>query len=299
MVVNGKVVQKLDLIAMIYIYDEEYFTVYRRYNNVYEIVIRDYNNDIYVRKDEPIYRSIQDILCLSEEQMENMKTENAVTFKYNMRLDKDLYHLEKMLWTDIQMKWYGLVMNMSGILNEYYNRKRKRMNDKSSDSNSDSNSDSDNEEGGLKEMNEVDDSTEASSESSTEPILYSSDESTTDTSSNQTPTSLLTPIKSLRPSIIPYAPKKLCTYSSKKRHNSKNEDSEDGNIMNFLSGKSLSNTIVYPDQEEEYKNYSNKRKWLEESNDSDFVKKEVIKNDDEGSELLSSFKNIKYRKIYY
>jgi hypothetical protein len=301
MVVNGKMLKKLDLIAVIYIYDEEYFTVYRRYNSVYEIVIRDYNKDIYVRKDEPIYRSIQDILCLSDEQVENMRTENVVTFKYNMGLDTDLYHLEKMLWTDIQMKWYGLVMNMSGILNEYYNKKRKRMNDKSSDSNSDadSDSDSDNEEGELKEMNEVDDSTESSTESATESVLYSSNESTTDTSSDQTPTSLLTPIKLLRTPIIPYAPKKVCTYLSKKRKNSKKEDSEEENIMNFLSGKSLKNTIVYPDQEEEYKNYSNKRKWLEESNDSDSIVKITKECDDEGLQSLSSLKNIKYRKLYY
>ncbi len=295
MVVNGKVVKKLDLIAIIYIYDDEYFTVYRRYNSVYEIVIMDYNNDIYVRKDEPIYRSIQDILCLSDEQVENMRTENAVTFKYNMGLDTNLYHLEKMLWTDIQMKWYGLVMNMSGILNEYYNRKRKRMNDKSSDSNSDS----DNEEGELKEINEVDDSTESTTESTTETVLYSSNESTINTSSDQTPTSLLTPIKSLKTHSIPYAPKKLCTYLSKKRKNSKKEDSEKENIMNFLSGKSLKNTIVYPDCEEEYKNYSNKRKWLEESNDSDSIVKTTKECDDEDLEMLSSFKNIKYRKLYY
>lgn len=299
MVVNGKVVKKLDLIAIIYIYDEEYFTVYRRYNSVYEIVIRDYNNDIYVRKDEPIYCSIQDILCLSDEQMENMRTVNAVSFKYNNKLDTNLYQLEKMLWTDIQMKWYGLVMNMNGILNEYYNRKNKRMNNKSLDLDSDSDSD-DNGEGELKETNEVDDSTESNTESTTESVLYHPNESTTDTSSDETPTSLTTPIKSVRIPIIPYAPKKSYTYLSRKMEKNINDVSrnEEENIAKFLSGKSC-NMIIYPDQEEEYKNYSNKRKCPEESNDSDSTAIKTIECDDEGSRLLSSFKNIKYRKLYY
>ena len=122
MVVNGKMLKKLDLIAVITIYGEEYFTVYRRYNNVYEIVIKDYNNDIYIRKDESVYRSLQDILCLSDEQMENIVTLDAITFKYNMLLPPSMNHLEKMLWSDIQTQWYGVVMNVGGILNEYYIR---------------------------------------------------------------------------------------------------------------------------------------------------------------------------------
>lgn len=281
MVVNGKMLKKLDLIGVVSIYGEEYFTVYRRYNNVYEIVIRDYNNDIYVRKDEPIYRSLQDILCLSDEQMENIYTKNATTFKYNMELPESMNHLEEMMWSEVQTNWYGLVMNVGGILDEYYNQKKRRQDNKSELNDSEEDSDhSDNEEGELKEMNKVEEVVEENSNHLDESFINFSSIKPND---EHTHHSLSTPTKLYKNPIIPYAPKKHFTYVSRsKKDNNDVMTDEAANVLLFLSGSSEMNQIVYPDNKKYVDNYSNKRKLLDESNDSDSVKKEVAEEDDEG-----------------
>lgn len=288
MVVNGKMIKKLDLIGIIHIYDEEYFTVYRRYNNVYEIVIKDYNNDIYVRKDEPIYKSLQNILCLSDDQMENIYTMNAISFKHNSLLPSSMNHLEEMYWSDIQSEWYGLSMNVGGILEEYYNQKKRRKSEKevTSKSDDDTDNDTDNDDkGDLKEMNEVE-------EDSNLPI----DLTTTPNSPTNTTTSTIfsTPTQSLKTPITPYTPKKLYTYSSRV---SNNNESDASSILSFLKGESLSNEVVYPKKKDEVETVTNKRKWLEESNDSDFVKKEVTENDDEDSSSEQPKQKLKPKKL--
>lgn len=282
MVVNGKMIKKLDLIAIIYIYDEEYFTVYRRYNNVYEIVIKDYNNDIYVRKDEPIYQSLQNILCLSDEQMENIYTMNAISFKHNSLLPSSMNHLEEMYWSDIQLEWYGLSMNVGGILDEYYNHKKRRQSEKEVVSESDDDTDDDDDKGELKEMNNVE-------EDSNLPIDL------TDTPSSpihtHTHAFFSTPTQTLKTPSIPSTPKKLSTYVSKPTKDmyvNKLSEDESANILLFLKGSSLTNEVIYPKNKEELEVVNNKRKWLDESNDSDFVKKEVTENEDEDSPLEKS-----------
>jgi len=285
MVVNGKMVKKLDLIAVITIYGEEYFTVYRRYNNVYEIVIKDYNNDIYIRKDESVYRSLQDILCLSDEQMENIVTLDAITFKYNLLLPPSMNHLEKMMWSDIQTQWYGVVMNVGGILNEYYNQKKRRNDNSDSD---ESEEDSD-DEGKCTEMNEVEENSNLLTDVSTSQSSPTS--LTSDTHNTETFSKL---INLLTVPTVPTVSTKSCNKSKKKdnKHKSNKPNCKEEDVIH--RGFSPVNEVIFPENKSNV--YNNKRKYLEESNES--LKKEELQS---GSSLKHKnsmlFHNAKIRKL--
>jgi hypothetical protein len=45
-VINGRITRKLDFLGTVSIYNWQYFNVWRRYNNPYEIVLEDQNGDI-------------------------------------------------------------------------------------------------------------------------------------------------------------------------------------------------------------------------------------------------------------
>lgn len=88
----------MDHIATIFVDDSKYFDVFRRYDirhydnrrydNPYNIVIQDYNEDIYIRKNQTIRESLMDIMCL---------TEHTIHEKTNTLLD--------MYWTDIHEQY--------------------------------------------------------------------------------------------------------------------------------------------------------------------------------------------------
>ena len=65
MFVNGKLLPKLDFLGTISIHGCEYFNVFRRYNNSYEIVLEDFYGDLHFHKDYTLRQSIQSVLCLS------------------------------------------------------------------------------------------------------------------------------------------------------------------------------------------------------------------------------------------
>ena len=119
MMVYGRPTNKLDFLGTISIYNYEYFNVFRRYNNVHEIVVEDYNSDLHFIKNETLRQTLEGILCLSEEQTKNLYIQSAFSFKHQseITITQDMVELT---WSDIQHMWGGLVLNMGGILEDYH-----------------------------------------------------------------------------------------------------------------------------------------------------------------------------------
>jgi hypothetical protein len=117
MMPNGHVARKLDLLGMISVYGNHYFNVWRRYNNVYEIVIEDFAGDFHFHKDYTIRESIQKVLCLSNEQIHGMYTIDAISFKHRADVSEDV---TSMRWTEIEHRWYALDLNVGGILHDFH-----------------------------------------------------------------------------------------------------------------------------------------------------------------------------------
>ena len=119
MMVYGRPTNKLDFLGTISIYHYEYFNVFRRYNNVHEIVVEDYNGDLHFIKNETLRQTLEGILCLSEEQTQNLYIQTAFSFKHQAEIviTQDMVDLT---WSDIQHMWGGLVLNMGGILEDYH-----------------------------------------------------------------------------------------------------------------------------------------------------------------------------------
>ena len=114
---NGHVTRKLDFLGTISVYGQHYFNVWRRYNNVYEIVIEDFAGDFHFHKDYTIRESIQKVLCLSNEQIRGVYTIDAVSFKHRADVSEDV---TSMRWTEIEHRWYALNMNLGGILHDFH-----------------------------------------------------------------------------------------------------------------------------------------------------------------------------------
>jgi len=114
---NGHVTYKLDYLGSIRIYGKYYFNVWRRYNNVYEIVIEDFSGDFHYHKDYTIRESIQKILCLSNEQMEGIYTIEAISFKHHADVSEEV---TSMRWTEMEHRWYAMDLNVGGILHKFH-----------------------------------------------------------------------------------------------------------------------------------------------------------------------------------
>ncbi len=115
MVIDGHIVHKLDQIATIHINNRYYFTVFRRYNSPYNIVIEDYNGDIYLHKDQTVRSSLKTIMCMPDHDISNMYTWNATSYKYNGPppcTDKDI---ADMYWSEIQGLYHAVSVNFGGI----------------------------------------------------------------------------------------------------------------------------------------------------------------------------------------
>lgn len=115
MVVHGRIFQKADLIGTISINNSPYFTVYRRYNNVHEMVMVDYNGDIYLQKDLQFRESIRRVLCLSEMQMMSLHIESAFSFKHQAPPPTMMNRIPDMSWGEIQEMWFGIAVNVEGL----------------------------------------------------------------------------------------------------------------------------------------------------------------------------------------
>lgn len=114
-VVNGRPTYKLDFLGTISIHGRDYFHVLRRYNNVYEFVFEDYHGELHFHKDYTVAQSIQRLLCLSDEQMHDLRVLSVYSMKHNGAPAISDSFLE-MRWSAIQGNWHGLMMNLGGIL---------------------------------------------------------------------------------------------------------------------------------------------------------------------------------------
>jgi len=117
--VGDMAINKLDLIAVISFHGNTYFNVFRRYNNVYEIVFEDLNGDFFTLKDDTVSKSLQQLLCLSDEQMSTLYTKWMVSFKHNGP-PPTMYNVAHMSWTEIQQEWYGITIDFGGVLDDYH-----------------------------------------------------------------------------------------------------------------------------------------------------------------------------------
>jgi len=116
-VINGKITRKLDFLGTVSIYNWQYFNVWRRYNNPYEIVLEDQNGDFYFHHDCTVRQSLQRILCLTNEQMKNIMTLEVIPFKTQSIVYQNVVNIR---WTEIQQRWCGASINLGGILEDFH-----------------------------------------------------------------------------------------------------------------------------------------------------------------------------------
>lgn len=124
---NGHVTRKLDFLGTVSVYGQHYFNVWRRYNNVYEIVLEDFAGDFHFHKDYTVRKSIQKVLCLYDEQIRGIYTIDAVSFKHRASISEDV---TSMRWTEIEHRWYALDMNLGGILQDFHRVSRTEVDEK-------------------------------------------------------------------------------------------------------------------------------------------------------------------------
>lgn len=120
MTVNGILTNKLDLIAIIRVHGSYYFNVFRRYNSVYEIVIEDFNGDIFFHKDYTVRQSINHLLYISGEEQGTIHTTDEFSFKHNGIPPSRSNRIIDMRWSEIQREWACIDVNFMGILDDYY-----------------------------------------------------------------------------------------------------------------------------------------------------------------------------------
>lgn len=116
-VINGQITRKLDFLGTVSIYGWQYFNVWRRYNNPYEIVLEDQNGDFYFHRDCTVRQSLQRILCLTNEQIKNIMTLEVIPFKTQSIVHQNVVNVR---WTEIQQRWCGASINLGGILEEFH-----------------------------------------------------------------------------------------------------------------------------------------------------------------------------------
>jgi hypothetical protein len=115
MIVDGNIIHKLDQIATIHINNRYYFSVFRRYNSPYNIVIEDYNGDIYLHKDQTVRSSLKTIMCLPDYEISNMYTWNATSYKHNGPLPSTDKDIADMYWSEVQGLYHAVSVNFGGI----------------------------------------------------------------------------------------------------------------------------------------------------------------------------------------
>jgi hypothetical protein len=118
-VVNDTIQYKIDKVGDVYINGLYYFTVFRRYNSVYEYIIEYSNGDTYLQKDGIIRDSLRSVLCLSEEDAKHMYTLYAFSYKYNNAIDIMVTDMVDRTWSDITKRCGAVCMNLGGILQDF------------------------------------------------------------------------------------------------------------------------------------------------------------------------------------
>lgn len=115
--VNGSPMCKIDYIASIQIHSAQYFNIYRRYNNVHEIIVEDYRGEFHIFKDIPLRDIVSSLLCLPETEHSNMSVLNAHSYGHNTPIYTDNIINEPV--SHIQDCYNGANINLQGILQGY------------------------------------------------------------------------------------------------------------------------------------------------------------------------------------
>ena len=121
MIVDNNITYKLEFICTIKIYGKDYFNVYRRYNSPYSFIIEDMNGDIFLHQDYTIRKSIQDIVCLSDDKTTHIYTLDATSYKHNGPVPNMSYDIVDMTWSEIHAAYHALNLNIGGLLHEFHN----------------------------------------------------------------------------------------------------------------------------------------------------------------------------------
>ena len=116
-IIDGNVTRKLDFLGTIFIHGRHYFNVYRRYNNVYEIVLEDSLGDFHFHRDYTVRESVQRIMCYTDEAISELYANDAVAFKNQAPI---IEQVVDMRWTEIQARYAGAAIRLVGVPNEWY-----------------------------------------------------------------------------------------------------------------------------------------------------------------------------------
>jgi hypothetical protein len=119
LIINGHITFKLDFIAHICINNHYYFCVFRRYNSPFEIVIEDTAGDVYLHKDKTIRESLQEILCLNDEDTTRIYTYDATSYKHNARVPTMCCDIADLKWSEVQLLYQSVNVNFRGILENF------------------------------------------------------------------------------------------------------------------------------------------------------------------------------------
>ena len=112
MVVDGQIIYRFDHIATVAIDSHYYVTVFRRYNSDFNIMVQDYNGDIYLHQDYTVRDSIHTILCLNDSCIYTM---NATSYKHNGPIPSLFPDIANMRWTEIHGRYQTVSVNFGGV----------------------------------------------------------------------------------------------------------------------------------------------------------------------------------------
>lgn len=110
MLIQGNIISKYDLIAVIHIHGYHHFNIYRRYNSSYEIIIEDYVGDFHFHQNQTIYESLRSLLCFSDIQMATTYVTQVIYIRdFSSPFAENLLHLR---WTDIQEHFSAAIIHI-------------------------------------------------------------------------------------------------------------------------------------------------------------------------------------------
>jgi len=113
-VVDQMALYKIDKIADVYIHNSLAFTAFRRYNSVHEYVIEYVDGNTYVQKNGTIRHSLEKILYLPKDTLQDIYTRSVYSYKHNAKIEK--LEVSDLTWNDIVSKYGAICVNFGGIL---------------------------------------------------------------------------------------------------------------------------------------------------------------------------------------
>ena len=105
---NGRIFQKLDLLAVINANSAYTVNVYRRYNSDFNIVIEDCYGNLSFHQDESMYVTLKNRFGLSDAEVSSMYVSYFYSFKHGTVLNYIPCSIFTMKWSDIQDSYSAL-----------------------------------------------------------------------------------------------------------------------------------------------------------------------------------------------